>query len=210
MEAALADAADTAGVSTTDQHLFWIASRAAGTAAILLASLAVGVGLLMGGRFVKRKGADLRVLHEALSLATMTAIAIHALVLLGDQFLRPTLADLTIPFVGSFARGWTTLGIVSGWAFVVLGLSYYARGRIGAQRWRTLHRFTALAWLGGLAHSIGEGTDAGKAWFLASVGAVALPVLVLLVVRTFGGRVARPGGLPRPAAPSPRPRISQS
>jgi sulfoxide reductase heme-binding subunit YedZ len=197
-------------VSTTDQHLFWIASRAAGTAALLLASLAVGVGLLMGGRLVKRKGADLRVVHEALSLATMTAIAIHALVLLGDQFLRPSLADLTIPFVGSFARGWTTLGIVSGWAFVVLGLSYYARGRIGAQRWRTLHRFTALAWLGGLAHSIGEGTDAGQVWFLASVGAVALPVLVLLVVRTFGGRAARPSGRPRPAAPSPRPRISQS
>ena len=39
-------------------HLFWITSRAAGTAALLLSSAAVCVGLLMGGRFVKRRGYD--------------------------------------------------------------------------------------------------------------------------------------------------------
>lgn len=196
----------------TDQHLFWIASRAAGTAAIILSSLAVAVGLLMGGRFVARRGADLRVLHEALSLATLTAIAVHALVLLGDAFMRPGLADLLVPFVGTYARGWTTLGIFSGWALVILGLSYYARTRIGVQRWRTLHRFTALAWIGGLVHSIGEGTDAGRAWFLASVGAVALPALGLLVLRTFGHRRLRPASAPRPrpASPSPHPGITAS
>ncbi len=44
----------------------------------------------------------------------------------------------------------------------VLGLSYYARARIGVQRWRRLHRFAALAWLLGLVHALGEGTDAGQ------------------------------------------------
>jgi methionine sulfoxide reductase heme-binding subunit len=168
---------------STSDHVFWIASRAAGTVALVLASIAVGVGLLMGGRFVRRPGADLRVLHEALSLATLTAIAVHGFSLLGDSFLKPSLLDILVPFAGSYRPFWTSLGIVSGWTLVALGLSYYARGRIGPARWRMLHRFTALAWMGGVAHGIGQGTDAGQAWWLITVGAVVLPAFVLLVAR---------------------------
>jgi sulfoxide reductase heme-binding subunit YedZ len=76
-----------------------------------------------------------------------------------------------------------SIGIVSGWLFVALGLSYYARTRIGVARWRKLHRLTAVAWLGGLVHSLGQGTDAGTAWFLAATGIVTVPALVLLAVR---------------------------
>jgi sulfoxide reductase heme-binding subunit YedZ len=173
-------------------HLFWITSRAAGCAALLLASLAVAAGLLMGGRFVKGRGVDLRAAHEALSLATLVAIAVHALSLLGDEFLHPSLADVTVPFASSHETGWTTAGIVAGWGLVILGLSYYARAWIGVRRWRTMHRFTALAWLLGLAHSLGEGTDAGEAWFLALTAIAVVPALVLLIVRLAGlGAVPR-------------------
>ena len=65
-------------------------------------------------------------------------------------------------------------------------------------RWRTLHRFTALAWLAGLGHSLGEGTDAGQIWFLAMVAIVAIPALVLLAARLL--RVER--GPVRAAEPS--------
>ena len=37
------------------------------------------------------KGKDLRVWHEALSLATLVALAVHALALLGDGYLKPSL-----------------------------------------------------------------------------------------------------------------------
>jgi methionine sulfoxide reductase heme-binding subunit len=168
-------------------HLFWITSRAAGTAALLLSSAAVCVGLLMGGRFVKRRGYDLRVTHEALSLATMVAIAVHGLSLIGDQFLHPSLLDVTVPFVSGYKTFWTSMGIVAGWSLIALGLSYYVRDKIGVQRWRTLHRFTALAWILGLAHSLGEGTDAGTGWFLAMTAIAVLPALVLLLVRTAAG-----------------------
>jgi methionine sulfoxide reductase heme-binding subunit len=187
---------------TTDAgpHLFWITSRAAGTAALLLASLAVCLGLLMSTRVLKRfKGPDLRVAHEALSLATLVAIAVHGLALLGDNFLHLSLADISLPFVSGYKTGWTTLGIVSGWALAALGLSYYARARIGQDRWRSLHRITALAWLMGLGHSLGEGTDAGQTWFLVMIGIVAVPAIVLLLWRMSGlGQRRTPG----PAQPS--------
>jgi sulfoxide reductase heme-binding subunit YedZ len=167
-------------------HLFWITSRAAGTAALATASLAVCLGLLMSTRWLK--GPDLRVAHEILSLSTIVAIAVHGLVLIGDRFLHPSLADMTIPFVSGYRTAWTSLGIIAGWALVFLGLSYYARKHIGVRRWRALHRFTALAWLLGVAHSLGEGTDAGQAWFLAMTGIVVVPALVLLAGRLLPAR----------------------
>jgi sulfoxide reductase heme-binding subunit YedZ len=177
-------------------HLFWITSRAAGFAALVLASLAVSAGLLMSTKLLKGRTTDLRAAHDTLALGTIVAIAVHGLALLGDQFLHPSIADIAIPFVSSYKTIWTSLGIVSGWALAVLGLSYYARRWIGAGRWRKLHRFTALAWLAGLAHALGEGTDAGQLWFLAMNAMVAIPALALLVTR-----LARTG---TPASPLPQ------
>jgi methionine sulfoxide reductase heme-binding subunit len=165
------------------EHFFWITSRAAGVAALLASSAAVTLGLLMGGRLLKGRLPDLRVTHEALSLATITALLVHALALLGDSYMSPSLADLSLPLVSSYRTFWTTMGIVAGWGMIILGLSFYARGRIGPARWRRLHRFTALAWILGVAHGLGEGTDARSAWFLLSTAAVVLPAVALLVVR---------------------------
>jgi sulfoxide reductase heme-binding subunit YedZ len=164
-------------------HLFWITSRAAGTAALVLASLAVCLGLLMSTKLLRGRVADLRVTHEVLSLATIVAIVVHAGALLGDKFLHPSIADITIPFASSYKTAWMSIGILAGWATLLLGLSYYARRVIGARRWRSLHRFTALAWLAGLVHALGMGTDAGQVWFLGMVAIVVLPALGLLVVR---------------------------
>jgi methionine sulfoxide reductase heme-binding subunit len=174
-------------------HLFWITSRAAGFVALIVASLAVSLGLLMStkllkGRGLKGRGADLVVTHEILSLTTIVAIVVHGVSLLGDQFMHPSVADIAIPFASGYKTAWTTLGIVAGWGLVLLGLSYYARRRIGSVRWRKLHRFTALAWLAGLAHALGEGTDAGQVWFLAMVAIVVIPAVLLLVVRLTGVR----------------------
>jgi methionine sulfoxide reductase heme-binding subunit len=172
-------------------HVFWITSRAAGVAALVVSSVAVGAGLLMSGT-TRRRIPELRAIHEALSLATLAALTLHALALLGDSFMAPSLADITIPFVSGYQRLWTSMGIVAGWLLVILGLSYYVRARIGPARWRSLHRFTALAWVLGVVHSIGEGTDAGAAWFLLTAAVVVLPAAALLAARLSGPPAATP------------------
>jgi sulfoxide reductase heme-binding subunit YedZ len=149
----------------------------------VFSSASVGAGLLMGGRLLKGCGPDLRVAHEALSLATIFALVVHALTLLGDGFLKPSLADVTIPFASDYKAPWMAIGIVGAWLMGILGVSYYARARIGGARWRRLHRFTALAWIMGIAHSLGTGTDAGQPWFRAATVIVVVPAMLLLVVR---------------------------
>jgi sulfoxide reductase heme-binding subunit YedZ len=180
-------------------HLFWLTSRAAGIVALLLSSLAVCIGLLIGGRIVKGHRQELRVTHEALSLATLAALVVHGVTLLGDGYLKPSLGDIAIPFLSGYETLWTSMGIVAFWALAVLGLSYYARTRIGVQRWRRLHRFAALAWILGLAHSLGEGTDAGQAWFLAMIALAVVPALVLLLSRLLDSAPA-PQADPDPRA----------
>ena len=163
------------------EHFFWITSRAAGISALLASSAAVALGLLMAGRMIKNK--DLRVWHEALSIATMVSLAVHALALLGDSYLKPSVIDLLVPGFIDAQTFWTAFGIVGGWLFVILGLSYYIRGRIGPQRWRRLHRFTALAWGLGVIHALGAGTDADTAWFLVAAAMVVIPGVALLIRR---------------------------
>jgi sulfoxide reductase heme-binding subunit YedZ len=172
-------------MTSAGPHLFWITSRAAGTAALALSSVSVGVGLSMGGKLMKRRSGDNRVLHEALSLSVMVALAIHAFSLLGDKFMHPSVVDITVPFASSYKTLWMSVGVIAGWALVALGLSYYLRAKIGVARWRIIHRFTLVAWIAGLVHSLGMGTDAGQKWFLALVIVTAAPALIF-----FGARMA--------------------
>jgi sulfoxide reductase heme-binding subunit YedZ len=187
-------------------HLFWITSRAAGTTAMLLSSVTVGFGLVMAGKLVKGNAADRRSIHEILSLATMLAIAVHALALIGDKYLHPSLLDVTVPFLSSYKTLPTSIGIVAGWGMIVLGLSYYLRRRIGNARWKGIHRFTLLVWLGGLVHTFTEGTDAGRPWFIALILLTAAAPAALLVIRIARRRSRWVAVAPRGRAPRSAPR----
>jgi methionine sulfoxide reductase heme-binding subunit len=167
------------------EHLFWITSRAAGGAALILASASIAVGLMLSAPRSGAGGAkrDLRAVHEALSLTTLAMVALHGLALLGDSYLHPGVSGIAVPFLGAYRPLWTGLGIVAGYGLAVLGLSPYARERIGAARQRTLHRFTAAFWLLAVVHTIGAGSDALQPWFLIASGALVLPAAALLALR---------------------------
>jgi methionine sulfoxide reductase heme-binding subunit len=177
--------------ASVGNHLFWIISRGAGTTALVLSSVSVCFGLAMAGRVGRGNATERRAYHEILSLAVMVAIAVHGLTLLGDSYLHPSLLQVTVPFALGHQRVATTLGIIAGWGLICLGLSFYARDRIGRSRWKLIHRFALLAWAMGLVHTLLEGTDAGQLWFIALVVVTSAPVLVLLALRVRSGGARR-------------------
>jgi sulfoxide reductase heme-binding subunit YedZ len=126
---------------------------------------------------------DLRAIHEALSLTTLAMVALHGLSLLGDSYLNPGIAGIAVPFLTFYRPLWTALGIVAGYGLAALGLTYYLRDRIGAARWRKLHRLTAAFWLLSIVHTIGAGTDAAQLWFLLASGLIVIPAAALLTLR---------------------------
>src|ERR1700722_16628758 len=108
-------------LATSGSHIFWITSRAFGIVALILASASVGVGVSISGRLTKRRGPDLRTVHEALSLAAIAAVGLHPASPLGDGFFDPSIADLTIPFVRNYKGAFMAVGILAGWGMLVLG-----------------------------------------------------------------------------------------
>jgi methionine sulfoxide reductase heme-binding subunit len=175
------------------EHIFWITSRAAGGAALILASAAVGAGLMVSAKRQSSNKRDLRAVHEALSLTTLAMVALHGLSLLGDGYLSPGVAGIAIPFVGFYRPLWTGLGIVAGYGLAALGLTYYLRDRVGAARWRKLHCLTAVFWALAIVHTIGAGSDAGELWFLLVSGLLVVPAAALLALRWLDRRWNAPG-----------------
>ncbi len=164
---------------------WWLAARASGLLALALAAASVALGLAMAARLPVRPGLKrtLVAVHEQTALACLVAIGAHGATLLGDRWLHPGLRGVLVPFAMGYRPVFTGLGIVSGYLAALLGLSFYARRRIGARRWRTAHRATVLVYVLGLVHTLGAGTDASTPWLRTALLATTVPILALLVAR---------------------------
>jgi methionine sulfoxide reductase heme-binding subunit len=191
-------------VNVTHQ-LFWFASRSFGIVAIVMLGVSVALGLSMSGRLMKRPGAGakLRRFHEASTLVTLGLIVAHGGLLLFDTYLRPGLAGITLPFAMSYRPVFTGMGIIAGWLAAILGLSFYARRRIGARTWRKLHRFTIVAYLLALVHVVGAGTNGTTPWMLGLLTALTAPIVFAFTYRMLPARKPPPrrGTVNRPGPP---------
>ncbi len=169
-------------------YLWWLVSRASGILALVLISLSVIMGLAMAAKAISRPGLKRGVmrLHEHIALVALVAIAVHGLALLGDNWLKPGWRGITVPFALSYRPMFTGLGIIAGYLALLLGPSFYLRRRIGARRWRKLHRATVVIWVLGVVHTLGSGSDGGKLWLRAVVLAPVIPIVYLIVLRAIG------------------------
>ena len=176
------------------QHVFWLASRALGIVAIVLLASSVALGLALSGRLAPAPGrpARLKRAHEASALVALGFIVAHAGVLLGDAYLRPGLAGIALPFQLGYRPLWTGAGIIAGWLAAILGLSFYARRRIGVATWRWLHRWTLAVYVLAVGHAVGAGTDGGTAWMVVLLTLLTTPILFACTYRLLPA--------PRPAS----------
>jgi sulfoxide reductase heme-binding subunit YedZ len=183
-------------------YLFWLTSRAAGVTAFALASVSVGLGLTMAGRLARGPGRAklLRTIHEQTALGALIAIVVHGVALLGDRWMHPGLAGISVPFAMQYRPLATGIGIIAGYLAALLGLSFYARRRIGARLWRKAHRFTVVVWLLAALHAITAGTDASTPWMRAILVVFAVPITGLFAARMLGGRRKRRPALAAEAA----------
>ena len=106
--------------------------------------------------------------HEHAALAGLVAIAVHGITLLGDRWLHPGSGRDRGAVRDGLRPLWTGLGIIGGYLAAALGLSFYARRRIGTKRWRSLHKATILVYVLAVAHTLGAGSDAATPWLRAS------------------------------------------
>lgn len=189
------------------QVIWWLVSKAAGIVAIVLISLSVLMGLAMATRILRRprlKRAVAR-LHEHVALAGLFAIGVHGLSLLGDHWLKPGLRGIAVPFAMSYRPQFTGLGILAGYLAFLVGPSFYLRRRIGARRWRSLHRASAVVWMLAVVHTLGAGSDGRTLWLRAVVVLPGIPIVYLLTLRALqkDAKPVRPATARRARAAEP-------
>jgi sulfoxide reductase heme-binding subunit YedZ len=185
-------------------YIWWLAGRASGVVALLLVTASVAIGLTMASKLVRKRGIGpvLVRVHEQTALSGLMAIGVHGATLFADPWLHAGVSGVLVPFTMGYRPLFTGLGVVAGYLAVILGLSFYARRRIGAKLWRKLHRATVLVWALGLVHAIGAGTDAGSAWLRTVMIATGVPIVVLFAVRVLRK--------PKRAAARPRGQVSDA
>lgn len=172
-------------IPRSDGPWLWISSRAAGVVAFLALAVNVAFGLLVStgaaDRWVRRKhSVDI---HRWLSAATLALTAVHALLLVGDGFVRFDLIDLLVPFAGPFRPIAVGLGILAGLAAVIVHVSFGLRRHLGATGWRRLHRLSFAALALALLHGLLAGTDSGSTWLRAVYLLTAVLIGGLLLLR---------------------------
>jgi sulfoxide reductase heme-binding subunit YedZ len=171
---------------------WWLAGRASGIVALALVTLSVGIGLAMAGRVARRPGLSrtLMGLHEHAALAGLVAIAVHGVTLLLDPWLHPGPAGVLVPFTMGYRPLSSGLGVIAADLAALLGLSFYARRRIGARLWRRAHRATVLVYALGVVHALGAGSDSATPWLRTFVLVTGAPILVLVLRRVTARRPA--------------------
>ncbi len=161
----------------------WYLTRAAGLIAYLLLWLSAVWGLVVASKIfdpVLHRAFTFDI-HEFLSLFAIGFTILHVAVLLGDQYLPFSIAQILIPFVSPYRPFWVGLGIIGLYLTLLVTVTFYLRTRIGQKTFRSLHVLSFLAYASVTVHALFAGTDS-VLWSAKLVYAGSALVIVFLTV----------------------------
>jgi DMSO/TMAO reductase YedYZ heme-binding membrane subunit len=187
--------------------VYWYLARAGGLIAYLLLWAATLWGVMMSGKTLKGRidAALLYAMHEFLPILAMVFAVFHAVILLGDSYIRFDLFDLLVPFQAPYRPVWTGLGTLSLYLSLALIASFYIRSIISRRVWRLFHYTTYLAFILAMMHGVMAGTDASQPvvqWMYVLTGQTLLLVTLhrVLMARSGAEKAERAPKSSTPAA----------
>ena len=165
--------------------LTWDVARAGGLLAyaLLTASVAMGLVLSLGWRSPRWTRFVTTEVHRFVTLLSLVFIAVHGTAIALDPFIKMSVPDVLVPFLGSYRTVWVALGIIAAYLAVAVYLSERVRGRVGYAWWRRFHALAFVAFAMTLVHGIATGSDTRTLWALALYGGSVFLVGILLVLR---------------------------
>jgi len=165
----------------------WYANRATGVVLVALLTLSTAIGVLSTARAGSARWPRFatQALHRNVSLLSMIMLALHVGTAVIDTYVDIRWYDGVVPFVGDYRRMWLGLGTVSLDLLLAVVLTSLVRERLNHLRWRIIHLASYLAWVIGVVHGIGIGTDAFSVWGM-SVNALCVGVVAAFAVLRLG------------------------
>ncbi|SEO78691.1 ferric reductase-like transmembrane domain-containing protein [Actinacidiphila rubida] len=147
--------------SSSGPSPLWYATRAAGTASLVLLTLSVVVGIAAAGRYAPRNIGRFEVsaVHRNLSLLTLVFLALHIVTAIADSFTHIGWPATVVPLASSYRPVWVGLGAVALDLLLAVAITSAFRQRIGHRWWKAVHWAAYAAWPVALFHAAGTGTD---------------------------------------------------
>lgn len=173
--------------------LLWYLNRGTGIVLVVVFTLTVVLGVLATGRSVSRWWPRFvtQGLHRGLAAVSVLLLLAHAVVAVVDEFVDIRWWQAVVPFGATYEPLWLGLGTLALDLTVVVVATSLARSRLPHRLWFVLHLTTYAAWVAGVVHGLGIGTDADLGWSVAITAACVAAVVVAALGRVVAVLLAR-------------------
>lgn len=175
---------------------YWYLARSSGVTAYMLLWISMIMGVSMTNKMARiwPGGPTAFDAHQYTSLLGITFALFHAIILLGDEYIKSSLVDVFTPFAYDYRPLWVGMGQIAFYLIAVVAFSFYVRQVIGRRIWRLLHYLSFVTFMAVLAHGVMAGTDT-ETFFMQvvywSTGGILLFLTVYRVLYSFMSRRAR-------------------
>jgi sulfoxide reductase heme-binding subunit YedZ len=168
-----------------NSQVWWFATRATGTAALVLLTTSMVLGILTSGRYARPKLPRFVTmgLHRNVSLLVLVFVALHVITTVLDSFAPVAWTDAVLPFAGTYRPLWLGLGALSFDLLIALTVTSLLRARLGYRIWRWVHWGAYACWPTAVMHGLGTGTDTTLPLFLAITAACVASVVIAVWYR---------------------------
>jgi len=167
--------------------------QASGLVGLIAAYLAVLLGLQQSRRAVGWLKLDYRSIdqfHRQIALLTLGLVVVHAIATVFDAMGDSWRTVLWFNGWANAKTGWPAavwgydIGIIAFYTLIILGPTFYLRRNIGVARWKYLHRFILIFYIGSVWHSLILGLDMSYySWIRPVTWLLQIPLLWLFAKR---------------------------
>ena len=163
----------------------WALGRGTGITALgfLTISVTLGIATRSGRPLLTLPRFAVADVHRFAALAGTMLVTLHLALLFADPYAQLRLVDFVAPFLGAYRPLWQGLGTLAFDLLLVVIVTSLLRHRLGLKVFRIVHWVAYALWPVALAHGLGNGTDAGRPWFLVFAGCCVLAVAGALAWR---------------------------
>ncbi len=193
--------ASTAGSAP---KVYWFLSRGSAIAAYWLLWLSMAMGIMITNKMAQIWPGipPAYEIHQYTSLLGLCIALFHALILMGDSYIKYKLVEVLLPFASAGYRPtWVGFGQLAFYAWAAVNLSFYVRKQIGKKAWRLVHLISYLSFFAVMVHGIFSGTDTGAGWAQYLYWLSGASLLFLTVYRIVAVRLAPPVQAKKAARP---------
>jgi DMSO/TMAO reductase YedYZ heme-binding membrane subunit len=160
-------------------EIWWYLSRSAGVVAWVMLTASVLWGIVLASDLFPRwrRKAWLLAMHRWLAGLTLVFVGAHLVALLFDEYAQFGLADLLVPFAGTWRPTALAVGITALYLLVAVELTALAMKRLARRWWRDVHILSYVVFWGVSIHAALAGTDASKPLYVTTaIAALSLVV----------------------------------